>query len=208
MRFFTLGLILTLTPGTSPAAPPAKEKAKDPVYFPADVGAEWVYESEDGEGLEIHKVTFVEEKKDAKVFTVVERTQAKGSDRKRIRTTKKYKVSGTGLFLLADGGTKYDPPECQLKLPHVDSGKWDNAKPGLLPSVIFEAFGPSRIKLSVGKYDAVCVEKTMYMNNLVAHEYYWFAPDVGIVKISRQFITPQWKTWVLKSFTPGKTVKK
>jgi hypothetical protein len=192
VRSFFAAIAVACILGTNaPAAPPPKET----LYFPTKLGAKWVYVSAGGK-KEVRSVTAVADKDGAKVVTV----SVNGE-------TRKYQVSEDGVFLVAYGKDKYDPPECLLKLPHADGAKWDLVPQKFGPQAgTFEAFGPERIEVPAGKYSAIRVESFAGIPNVGFFEKTWYAKGVGVVKFARSLQSPTRPEdeWVLKSFTAGR----
>src|SRR5262249_13069462 len=96
-------------------APVLKDRPNLAYYFPTQVGDSWVY---DVDGHEVpYTVREVEEKDGAKLVTAP-RVWDDGTFGPT--TTDKLLVSPKGVFHVALGQARLDPPVCALKLPHVD----------------------------------------------------------------------------------------
>lgn len=172
----------------------ADEQRGTTVYFPTKVGTKWTYDSDGKEQIET--VTAVEKKDGATIVTV------ELKDEFGRKSQFKMRASEQGLFQLTGVGfaTKH-PPSCLLKLPHEAGQRWE-AYTGARGSGFgtLTAFGPEKIKVPAGEFEAIRVETTFPQfdkDDTVAK--YWYAPKVGLVKYEFDK-----QVRVLKSFRAAK----
>jgi hypothetical protein len=188
-------LVLLLT--AAAAAPIPKEKAKAPDYYPTALGSKWVYKV--GETEMTFVVTAVERKKDETLATI--ENQLNGLT----AATERLSVSDKGVFRTELNKAVVDPPFCILKSPHKPGDKWDadsNVR-GQQLKVAFATRESEEVAVPAGKYKAVRVDGDGVLAGTATKVTYWFAPDVGIVKL-RHVLANGDLVLELKSFTPGK----
>ena len=184
------------------AAPIPKDAKKPVLYFPTKVGAKWVYEFEDGTTY-TEAVTKVQKGKDGG-FRV---TAGKVRDEVALALDL-YEVSDKGLFLLEAGKAAFDPPMSYINLSQKVGVKWEN-KSTLLGDIVDHGTRRiveiEKVEVPAGKFDAIRIENqppaTVGQKAEQVTHTYWYAPDVGLVKLSS---TKKDVNRVLKSFTPGK----
>jgi hypothetical protein len=197
-RHFVLAAVVLLIAiplaALAPAAPVPKDANKPKLYHPVTKGAKWVYVCSGEDAREFEhalEVTAVEDGKDgAKLVTVTAGEQ--------IKTIYTLSVSEKGLCLLRTDGTDLDKPFWHLKLPHTDGQVWKlvAAAAGETRMSKFAAYGPERVEVPAGVFQAIRVE-SFFDEQLAATT--WFAEDIGITKAISQNIVMS-----LRSFTPGK----
>jgi hypothetical protein len=209
-----LTLIAALVPPPSPfrdlVAAPIPPGGEQPLYYPAEVGAKWVWEFSSG-GTRTLIVTDVKDEDSAKVVTVGE--VAKDGKTTYFAT---MRVSVGGLFEVGTRVLRREAPLCELKLPHKDGAKWEvvskteqNLRVGGTfrdeETWQFTATGPEEVKVPAGTFTAIRVKAVRASES---PRVYWYAPQVGLVKA--QFESrlgakkPTVEETVLKSFTPAK----
>lgn len=171
---------------------PVHAEGRD-MYFPTKIGAKWVYEYDGKE--ETEEITHVE-KKDSSFIVTVHRVNRFGKS-----SDSKLNVSTEGLVRLTGGPAVVHPPMQLLKLPHKAGQDWETHTGAWLgPKGTLTAFGPEKVRVPAGKYEAIRVETRFlqtHAESVLAK--YWYAPNVGLVK--EQYGD---HVRVLKSFLPGK----
>jgi hypothetical protein len=110
----------------------------------------------------------------------------------------------TGPGVEGERSWKIDPPACLLKLPHKDRAEWAYdcpAQDGGLVGVkaTNTAYGPEEVVVPAGKYMAIRVEHAGTSNGKATKATFWYAPEVGLVKMLCDGVVQE-----LKSVTPGK----
>lgn len=197
------------------AAPAPKGLTEKP-YLPTTKGAVRVYQrvTTIRAGLR-HKSEVTE------VVTAVSRTAAglivtvshreEGNDFAGSNT---FLVSDAGLFTtgssmtgpIIDGERRWtiDPPACLLRLPHKDGTTWEynvSAQDGGLvgAKAANTARALEEVVVPAGTFKAIRVEQRDGTNGQETTATFWYAPDVGLVKLAYEGVVQE-----LKSFTPGK----
>jgi hypothetical protein len=197
---FVGGLAVSLMQAT-----PAPKNAKKPVlYFPTEVGTRWVFDS--GGSITTKVITKVEENDSVVLVSVA----SEGKDGKA-KAGEQVEVSKDGFRFVYPNGRK----DTILKLPlHVgEEWTYDRTR---LDGTLFElvrlrAFGPEKVTVPAGAFEAIRVETERSMSGLAGEveavnidcptETFWYAPNVGMVKYTN---SKHHGDYVLKSFTPGK----
>src|SRR4051812_33796132 len=194
-RLIGLGLGLLLTVAGGRAAPRSKVAVPEPQYFPAQVGAEWVYD-EGGEGAAdwTWRVTSVH-RKDGEAVVTVSMLSPNGYP----VPLEKLAVSAKGVSVLeARNGAEMvrrDPPTCRLRLPMKAGDKWEWRTGGGEPPPC-GVVGEEEVGVPAGKFRAVRIDHAPPDGRWSE----WWAEGVGVVKAT----LPGGKVRVLKSFTRGK----
>ena len=170
-----------------------------------------MYAMENDEERKVRTISAVEAKNDGKIVTETITWEAKTDDENgkmvmvTVKNTRKVMVSADGLFILADGDLKFDPPDCVLKLKDIGGSKWKmDQKKVDVGNTTYESFKPEQVEVPAGKFAAIRVESLTTGGNIGLNEKHWYAPNTGVVKFASNFEGYGWQTWVLKSFTPGK----
>lgn len=169
-----------------PAAPVPTHLMKkgDVLYFPTTVGTKWLYR-DTGNAEVAYEVAKVEDHADGKLVTV---TGGHGPCT--------WLVSPTGLFIMAMGQQKCDPPTPMLRLPLARNRNWEfQQKGGTGLKGLFAASGPEEVEVKAGKFATIKVEMEWVGNNKPT---VWYAPGVGVVQSERGLHLE------LLSFTPAK----
>ena len=213
-----------------PTKPDANETAKKPAlpprpYLPTAKDATLVYryavnvnvaDGPAGAGQGVHVlesevtevVTAVKQADAGTVVTLRREETGKGKT-----GTDTYLVSGHGLFTTGTsvvdpfkGSWTFDRPACLLKLPHENGNKWEYdcpAQPGGLVVVkaTRTAHGPEEVVVPAGKFTAIRVEHKGTANGKVNAATFWYAPEVGLVKMVAEDVVQE-----LKSFKWGNQV--
>jgi hypothetical protein len=185
-----LAVVLVPTP-TSPA-PRLKEPPRPPVYYPTQVGAEWVYRQGDREWAET--ITDSIRQGGTTVVTIAEL-----GPNGELVPAERIAVSERGLFWVEGIQTRLTPdvPSCLLDLTLPPGGTWTPAGDSSRHTVR----RPERVDVPAGRFEAVPVEVEVAYRDGPATDTYWYAPGVGLVKaVYGRGPGPR----VLKSFTPGK----
>ncbi len=198
MLRFALVVVATLTGlGLSGnAAPIPKPDPKALPFFPAKVGAKWVYERNGKTSTE----TITSAEKDGDTILVkVHVLDEHGSE-----SDLELKISREGVAVVAGLDEKH-PPSLVLKLPHENKGSWKTYT-GAWPAGTSKltAYGPEPVEVPAGKYDAirvVAVDAGKQGDDIRRTS--WYAPGVGLVKKETE-MGKNTSTCVLKTFTPGK----
>jgi hypothetical protein len=188
---------LALFLAVASAAPVPKEKTKTPDYYPTALGSRWVYKV--GETEIATEVTAVEVKKDARLATISTLVNGKAVSTERIS------VSDKGVFRDQINKADLKPPLCILKSPLKSGDKWevDSSVQDQPMKMSFTAGGPEEVEVPAGKYKAVRVDADGTIAGTQTKVTYWFAPDVGVVKL-KYTIAGSDAILELKSFTLGK----
>jgi hypothetical protein len=199
-RLLSAGASLCLLAAVA-AAQTSVEQPTQGFYSPTTVGTKWVIASSEGAKDRTFEVTAIEDKDGAKIVTVSEGQKVAWVD----------SVSAKGVYRIQGGETKFDPPICQLKLPHKPGDKWD-LEGGQLKGTM-TVFEREQVEVPAGKYKAIRLElveptprRGLGGKAPVAPKWtFWYAPDVGLVKVIRTgpsgvpaFVQE------MKSFTPSK----
>jgi hypothetical protein len=180
------------------AAPVPRESQKGPrLYFPTTVGAEWVYETP--EGQEYTDYLSKAEQSDGATVVTVERC-AEG----RPQSSETIRVGLDGLFLLANARGKKDPPECMLKLPFKADERWEGYSLLSDPGYVNVAVTEEKVEVPAGTFTAIRVETEETRNGKTQQVWtHWYAPVVGLIKFQGPVSRDRGPT-VLKSFKLGK----
>jgi hypothetical protein len=196
-RLITSTLTLALVLAVAPAAPIPKERAKTPDYYPTALGSKWVYKV--GETEMATEVTAVEAKKGARLATIATLVNGKAV------ATERLSVSANGVFRDRINKADLKPPLCILKLPLKSGDKWevDSDVQGQAMKMALTVRESEEVEVPAGKYKAVRVDADGTIAGTQTGVTYWFAPDVGVVKI-RYTIAGNESIMELKSFTTGK----
>jgi hypothetical protein len=195
---------------SAPEGPPEKP------YLTTTKGAALVYRytTTDDQGLpvesEVKTVVMAVAKADA--GTVV--TLSEKMEGHEYGGTDTFLISEKGLFttgtsltdpdLQCERSWKIDPPACLLRLPHKDGAQWEYncpSQPGGLMGgkATNTAHGPEEVIVPAGKYRAIRVEYRGTKNGKEETATFWYAPEVGLVKMVCAGAVQE-----LKSFTPEK----
>jgi hypothetical protein len=182
------------------AAPVPKEKPKDaaPNYYPTKKGSRWVYKV--GETTMATVVTAVEEKDGAKLLTVDTVVNDKTV------ATERLSVSDKGVFRTHINKAAIEPPVCILKSPVKAGEAWEVASKIQDQATVgtFTVVGVEAVTVPAGAFKAVVVDGPDFeIAGTKTGVKYWFAPDVGLVKIAYT-IAGTAAVLELKDFTPGK----
>lgn len=195
----SLGLLAwSLLVSAAPAAPVAKDKPAETLYFPTTVGTKWVYEKSDkSEAVEV--ITATKQKDEATLVSV-------GWERRgEVQPMLEVEVSEKGLAVRKTLVADLSEPLWLLRLPHTAGNKWGPVMAGEpWGRVVGKASssGPERVEVPAGVYQAIRVDTEMpHIDGRegVTKSTTWYAPGVGVVKQARGD-----QVRVLKSFTLGK----
>jgi hypothetical protein len=183
---------LLLVPALALAGPRSKEKEAG-AYFPTREGDRREYEVTAGgeaAGGYTDVVTKVE-KRDGALHVTITRDHPGGAP---YVTT--IAVAADGLTRVAVGDKPLDKPAVLLKLPAKVGTEWEYDGGGAKYKV---AEADAEVEVPAGKYKAVRVE--LGAEGAEARTTLWFAPSVGLVKMSGGDGS---QVTVLKAFTPGR----
>ncbi|MBO0700606.1 MAG: hypothetical protein J2P46_19575 [Zavarzinella sp.] len=180
-------LLVALASSIAHAAP--APKAKDAVWFPTKEGDTRVYEVRSGDKVEgvYTDVVTKTEKKDAALHVTVRREFERHAP---YITT--IAMANDGLFRVASDGRALDKPILLLKTPPKVGAKWE-----LDGGARYAVTKEEEVEVPAGKFKAVRVEQ---VNGDTATTL-WFAPTVGVVKMS---VAGSNAVTVLKEFKAGK----
>ena len=119
-------------------------------------------------------------------------------------TISQYAVSKEGVFSLGWAleevearQIKYDPPLLLLKLPHKEGDKWDpDQKTGKWPRVAGKI---EKITVPAGTFEAIRVEQESpdFPSGKLSRSVWWFAPRVGLIKMTYGDTVEQMKSFTL-----------
>ena len=161
-----------------PGQPPADKK--DSSYFPMDVGASGHYNSPEGKvTLKVSAREKMSDLKCAKIEMTVEGN---------VIGNQHIAVGSEGLVRVAYNGQKIEKPLLFLKLPPKAGESWniDTKITGQTTDTIKGKFvaGEEEIEVPAGKYKTVTSTGDFEINGQPAKFAYWFAENVGIVKLT------------------------
>jgi len=185
-------LLLGLLAG--PAQLPAAGKPDS--YYPLQVGNAWHYKV--GDKRISTKVSTQEKIGDlmtARIETIVDGNVA---------TTENVAQTAEGFARVAFSGQKTDKPVLFLKMPPKKGESWEiNTKIG--SEVVKGKFigDEEEIEVPAGKYKTVTSAGEFEINGRPAAFKYWFAPNVGVVKLNVKFDNMD-ITAELQKFEPAK----
>lgn len=176
-----------------PAAPvPTHLMPRDPpMTFPTTIGAKWVYELPGG-GEKIMVISEVKKEKDGAKVVTMEYVEGGKKTPYQVR-----RVSNQGIFVLVDGGQKYEEPLCIVRLPHREGATWEtnlryvgnvDERRGRRVAGPFE-----QVRVPAGVFSAARIEWELNDGQTGTN---WYVNGIGLLKGSN-FME-------LKSFTPGK----
>lgn len=170
------------------AAPVPKGAGKNTTYFPTVVGAQWVYEHENG-GEEAAEVADVEKDGDALIVS------RKGVGENNSRYTKMV-VSADGLRQDREDDDGNTATVWVLKTTLKPGESWKVADGGKRT-----VYGPEEVSVAAGKFQALRVVWE-YDGRLQTS---WYAPGIGEVKRTvKRGDEKEVVTRTLKSFREGK----
>jgi hypothetical protein len=184
---------LTAIPVLVAAPVPAHLMPRDPpLGFPTRVGTTWVYEGNYGK-----RTIVISAKEEKGEYTLVTTEWVDDAGKRTPHMV--TRVSVEGVFLVAEGGQKYENPWCILKLPHREGQTWETRwryteKEGY--NVGTMTAGPfEKVRVPAGAVTAARIEWECgaAASGKVT---YWYAHGIGLVKMDENM--------VLKSFAPGK----
>jgi hypothetical protein len=170
------GLSLAIVAASGPAAPVPKGKAP-PDYYPLKVGATRVYQV--GESTITTRVAAVDKKDGVSTATIETLVTDK------IVSTEKLQVSDRGVFRIELNKLAIVPPICILRLPVRSGDAWqvDSRISDQPVTVQFVQRGNEAISVPLDDYKTVRVDGSGSIAGTQTDVSYWFAPDVGIVRI-------------------------
>lgn len=195
-------------------AVPAPKGSSEKPYLPTIKGSVRVYQwtTSDDKGRpdqsEVTEVVTAVQKTDAGLVVTVSQ-QSEGSE---FGSTNTFLQSKMGLFTTGASMTgadikgelrwKIEPPACLLKLPHKDGAKWEYyvkaQSSGLVGAKATNtAKSTEEVVVPAGKYQAIRVEQCGTTNGEETATTFWYAPEVGLVKMVGGGVVQE-----LKSFTP------
>jgi hypothetical protein len=195
---FRFCLLATFLVFTVSAAPVPKDQPKPLLYYPIQKGAKWVYQYNGGEWTCI--ATSVEEKGASKIVTVEKKVNDK------LVPLWIISVSDKGLYEIAAGDVKLESPLPLLTLPAKPGDKWElNHTQEGLPKIngTVRVGDVETIEVPAGKYETLRLEWDYTLDGKSQQRTYWFARDIGWVKMIVKTKTDTDEV-VLKKFYPGK----
>jgi hypothetical protein len=185
-------LFLTLLAG--PAQPP--ETTKDASYYPLKVGNTWHYKV--GDKKVSTKVAAQEKIGDlmtARIETIIDGN---------VVANENIAQTADGIVRVAVNGQKADKPVLLLKLPPKKGESWDidtkiagETVKGKLTA------NEEDIQVPAGKFKTASSSGDFQLNGQPGKFGSWFAPDVGIVKLTIAAAGVD-LTWELQKFEPAK----
>ena len=192
---------LAVVPSAVPvtAAPVPKHLfPKDVLFFPTQVGAEWVY---DDNGYKyVFVVKEVTEKDGAKLVEV----HVRHHDGKGTQHSYTVEVTKTGVREVSNANRRIDPPTPLVKWPCKKDDTWETMfklDGEYRADYAFRCAGFEEVKVPAGTFQALRVEKTSadpLTGKTIQTITTWYAPDIGPVCIKYG------STRELVKFTPGK----
>ncbi|WP_439625636.1 TapB family protein [Gemmata sp.] len=124
---------------------------------------------------------------------------------------KRILVTGGGLTQTDSYSGKLTVPYCLLKVPCKKGDTWENdcSNDLSIQQWVRTVIGTEEVEVPAGKFTAIRVRSVLVskprqqgglcMPGLDISSEEWYAPGVGVVKVDRSGLAPN---WVLKSFTP------
>lgn len=196
-RLAGLTLLVVLGVGVTLSGQEAAGPTTHP-YYPLKVGSEWTYKVQGGP-IKV-KVAGTEKIKDTTVY--------------KLETMAGNKLAATeAVGLTKDGVARFNvnnlsPESPILFLPadveNMKDWKIDTKVANQTISGTFKATKGEKVNVPAGSYDAVYVKGSdMEIGGTKTSVEYWFAKDVGIVKL-RFSLGSQDATLELESYSPGK----
>jgi hypothetical protein len=196
-------MFVTALLAASLAAPVPKEKPV--LYLPTAVGTKLVYETTRDEKV-ICEVTEVVASAEAKGDGIV--VTVEGEDSPGGGWTQVFVVTAKGVSFRLDADAEPEPV-FKVGLKAGDTWKVEHAGPrkGLGTST-FTAGKEEEVEVPAGKFKAIPVTRELPLDGRAGSKTTtWYAPGVGVVKKEADSRGGGGVT-VLKSFTPGKGVKR
>jgi hypothetical protein len=172
----------------APGAPVPQDRKKPTLYHPTTKGAKWVFDYEGRDDVLV--VTAAERRGECWIVTVC----AEDGDEPLPRWT--VAVFEKGIYKLTDANGKLlCIPECVVRLPARVGDTWEKQKGSSKATV----GAIEKVEVPAGTYIAIRVDwDLLNENNLPLRATWWYAPDVGPVKMKYGETVS-----VLKSFTPA-----
>jgi len=208
-RLFTFVVLCVALPDVGHAAP-LPDAPPEKAYFTTTKGTALVYryigtddKGQPDEGEVTNIVTAVATTDAGTVVTLSHRHE--GS---LYAATDTYLLSEKGLFTIGTSMTgpdvkgerrwEIDPPACLLKLPHEEGTEWEfhcTAQPGGLVGVhaTNAARAPEDVVVPAGTYRAVRVEQRGTTNGKETTATFWYAPEIGLVKMVSEGVVQELK---------------
>lgn len=200
-----VAFVAVAVPATLTLAAPVPTHLMPPPFFhlPTAVGDEWMYHhsaaASDGRDTTA-RVARVEVTDRGRVVTV----EAEEGNGERVPFEKVLLIEH-GQFLSERGGSAFDPPVCDLKLPPRPGAEWEATSVfcGAKFRFKFKVLEPEWVRTQAGRFRAVPVIEDMRCVGGGAEMWpttRWFAPGVRCVKA----ITDGGVNDFLRSFGPNK----
>lgn len=198
---FATAVLAAFASVPSAAAPVPKHLfPKEPIYFPTEVGSEWVYD-EGGFKYE-YFVKSVEEKDGAKLVAV----HLLHRDRKGSQHAYTVEVTKSGVREVSNANRKIEPPTPLVKSAAKKDDTWETMfklNGEYRADYSFRCDGIEEVKVPAGTFHALRIEQRCE-DPLTGKSYQtittWFAPGIGPVKM--QYAPNAIRELV--SFSPGK----
>jgi hypothetical protein len=185
MRWVAGIFLVIATALPSPAQAPLAQK-KLPDYYPLKPGTNWTYNLDPGDGRKIRVTNRI-----ARIETIKGKSMARLETiiNGRVAVTQYLLSTSDGVFRYRMGEADVSPPLCILKYPIKDGESW----------IVDSMIGQEQLKMSFtsGRREEVVATAAKYQAIPVVCEINapggqitttsWYAPDVGMVKDTRQF---------------------
>jgi hypothetical protein len=195
-RLAGLSVLAVLVIGVALSAQDAAAPSTNP-YYPIKVGSEWEYKVQGGP-IKM-KVTGTEKVGQATGFKIEVTAGNKVSATEVVGATK------DGIVRYNVNGVNADPPILFLPTDPDATKEWaiDSKGGGQALKGTFKA-SKEKVTVPAGTYDTIHVKGTgMTVGSTTSDIDYWFAKDVGVVKL-RFTLGSQDATLELEKYTPGK----
>jgi hypothetical protein len=195
-RLAGLSVLAVLMIGVALSAQDAAAPPTNP-YYPIKVGSEWEYKVQGGP-IKM-KVTGTEKVGQATGYKI-EVTAGN-----KVSATEVVGVTKDGIVRYNVNGVNADPPILFLPTDPDATKEWsiDSKGGGQALKGMFKA-SKEKVTVPAGTYDTIHVKGTgMTVGSTTSDIDYWFAKDVGIVKL-RFTLGSQDATLELEKYTPGK----
>jgi hypothetical protein len=166
-----------LTAALAPAAPIPEDAKAVPLYWPTAVGTRLVYlrGEQQPQQEETWEVTSVVDRDGGKLVTT---EYVRANDTRSPHQT--ALVTVTGVSLLKDNGTGYDPPWRVLTFPHKRGDSWGIPARGQVERM--SVVGAETVTVPAGRFETVVVEWQRGPNEQLPR--YAYALGVGLVRLT------------------------
>ena len=202
-------ILVTAFPGLAQEAK-VQPKDKPPDYYPVKVGTKWEYKV----GVDnvqpatvVYRISKIEGTGD-KALAVLEQLvndQVQATEHIGVREDGVYRYR---LIMKSEKATtsEFSPPVCLLKYPVKEGSYWETGtKLGTKEFTVIGREGPlEEVEVPAGKYKAIKVKIETTVTGTKVNNTYWFAPEVGLIKQTAEYMPGKSFTMELAKFEEGK----